>query len=306
MPDVLDIIAPRTSRRFPRRAVDSNLEQAPAVCDAKELYLQSVRFLSRENVQTNWPRIVLQNVAIGSEPEGAFRHFGRGATHSEFAPREFRWFEGSIEQREDEDWFQFSTGTGETVEVDVKPDAELIPHVSVFNSTERAIESEHQPNALRAIRVFSAGGQRAVVQFWRRLEKKQLSHEAIRAVVEAFEEAIEPEPAQQATSVASKRANSFVNRAQRLESHGQIDAALDMIYDSVDELMRNGEFARLDSILESILITELSVDILLGVLTATLPARNRVPSRSKLFGEIDLLLKERGEFEEGLLTGLEG
>lgn len=49
-----------------------------------------------------------------------------------------------------------------------------------------------------------------------------------------------------------------------------------------------------------------SVDVLLGILTATLPASSRLASRSKLFGQIAETLEKRGEYEEGLLTGLEG
>jgi hypothetical protein len=87
---------------------------------------------------------------------------------------------------------------------------------------------------------------------------------------------------------------------------GKTSAALDLIYDSVDDLLRKGNFDQLDSMLAAFPIAELSVDMLLGILTATLPAKSRLPSRGKLFKEIEKTLKERNELEEGLLTGLEG
>lgn len=101
-------------------------------------------------------------------------------------------------------------------------------------------------------------------------------------------------------------AETFVQRARRLDKGGHTAVALDLIYDSVDELMQNTEFPRLDSILATVRASDHSVDVLLGILTATLPARSHLPSRVKLFKDIEKTLRERGEYEEGLLTGLEG
>jgi hypothetical protein len=101
-------------------------------------------------------------------------------------------------------------------------------------------------------------------------------------------------------------AETFVQRAQRLDKGGHSDAALDLIYDSVDELMQKEDFPKLDSILAKVRASDHSVDVLLGILTATLPARNRLRLRAKLFKDIERLLRERGEYEQGLLTGLEG
>jgi len=80
---------------------------------------------------------------------------------------------------------------------------------------------------------------------------------------------------------------------------------LDLIYDSVDELMRQGEFQQLDALLAGLPVAEMSVDVLLGYLTASLPARSRLPSRNALYAKTEQTLKERGELEAGLLHGLE-
>lgn len=103
----------------------------------------------------------------------------------------------------------------------------------------------------------------------------------------------------------SRTDNSFIIRATELDARGHTDAALDLIYDSVDKLMRDGQFPTLDSILSGVPVAELTVDILLGLLTATLPARNRLHSRNPLFRQIEQTLKNRGQLEPGLLTGLE-
>lgn len=102
------------------------------------------------------------------------------------------------------------------------------------------------------------------------------------------------------------RSTDFMQRAVRLDEKGHTDAALDLIYDSVDELMRKGEMALLDGVLTKLEPAGLSVDLLLGILTATLPARTRLPARRSLFPRAERILKDRGEYQEGLWTGLEG
>jgi hypothetical protein len=94
-------------------------------------------------------------------------------------------------------------------------------------------------------------------------------------------------------------------RASRLERAGHRNAAMDLLYDKSDELMRTGQFEGLDMILQRLHAGELPVDVLLGLLTATLPAKSRLPSRAEFFTATERILRERGEYEEGLLTGLE-
>ena len=96
-----------------------------------------------------------------------------------------------------------------------------------------------------------------------------------------------------------------MERAARLEKMGHTDFALDLLYDTVDELLRGQEFPRLDSILAHLEPQRYSVDILLGILTATLPARSRLPSRPNLVRESERLLRDRGDYEHGLLAGLQ-
>jgi hypothetical protein len=98
---------------------------------------------------------------------------------------------------------------------------------------------------------------------------------------------------------------SFLFRAQRLDQRGRTEAALDLIYDSIDESMRKNELKALDAVLANAPRADLSTDLLLGLLTATLPAKNRLPSRPTLFRDTEAVLRNRGEYEEGLLTGLE-
>jgi Arc/MetJ-type ribon-helix-helix transcriptional regulator len=97
---------------------------------------------------------------------------------------------------------------------------------------------------------------------------------------------------------------SFVLRANELARAGERSRAMDMLYDKIDELMRSGQLERLDDLLKGVREEELSADVLLGLLTATLPARNRLPSRAKVLRETERILRARCEFQEGLLAGL--
>jgi hypothetical protein len=97
---------------------------------------------------------------------------------------------------------------------------------------------------------------------------------------------------------------SFLNHARRLADRGHIDAALDIIYDQVDEMLLAGKFDDVDHLLGGIDVGMLSVDLLIGILTATLPARQRLANRPLFYARVEQALTERGELKTGLLEGL--
>lgn len=108
-----------------------------------------------------------------------------------------------------------------------------------------------------------------------------------------------------ATASSASSACSWLDGARRLDRQEQTDAALDLLYDNVDELLRGGRFAELGRLLDAVQTAEYSADLLLGLLTATLPARSRLPARAAFFERVQRTLQQRGELESGLLTGLE-
>lgn len=99
-------------------------------------------------------------------------------------------------------------------------------------------------------------------------------------------------------------AESLIDRADRLDRQGHTDLALDLIYDSTDQLMRAGAFSELDTLLATTSPDTHSLDLLLGVLTATLPAKSRLPTRSIFLAKVEATLRQRGDYEDGLLAGL--
>lgn len=99
-------------------------------------------------------------------------------------------------------------------------------------------------------------------------------------------------------------AESPIDRADRLDRQGHTDLALDLIYESTDRFMRAGAFSELDALLATTSPDTLSLDLLLGVLTATLPAKSRLPTRDSFLAKVEETLRGRGEYEDGLLAGL--
>ena len=98
---------------------------------------------------------------------------------------------------------------------------------------------------------------------------------------------------------------AFVDHARRLDQLGQTDAALDLIFSQVDELLVAGDYQRVDVLLASVPANELSMDLLLGLLAVTLPARSRLTQRATFYSTVEMVLRERGHLKEGLLAGLE-
>lgn len=97
----------------------------------------------------------------------------------------------------------------------------------------------------------------------------------------------------------------FLDDAIALERQGNVRASLATIYRRVDELMREGMLKDLDDEITSVRAEDIGTDVLLGLLTATLPAKRKLPSRPQLFRNTLRLLKTRGDFEPGVLDGLE-
>lgn len=100
-------------------------------------------------------------------------------------------------------------------------------------------------------------------------------------------------------------ADFFLEPVRQLERRGHVDAALDVLYDRIDDQLKRKQFGVTDTLLRQAKVDLLSPDVILGILTATLPARSKLPSRAKFFAEAEASLKARGEWENGLLAGLE-
>lgn len=94
-------------------------------------------------------------------------------------------------------------------------------------------------------------------------------------------------------------------RVARLEKAGKSDAAWDLVFNEVDALFYSGDFAAVDKALLNISVNSSSADLLVSLLTATLPGKGRLSARKAFYSSVELSLKKRGEYEDGLLRGLE-
>lgn len=96
----------------------------------------------------------------------------------------------------------------------------------------------------------------------------------------------------------------LVARTQTLERLGDTAAALDLVYDCVDDLMHSQQFALMACYLLEVEVTSCSVDVLLALLTATLPAKQKIGARTEFARRVESELIGRGEDAAELLAGL--
>lgn len=98
---------------------------------------------------------------------------------------------------------------------------------------------------------------------------------------------------------------AFLDLARRLDKSGQTDAALDIVFDQIDELLLAGKFSQVNRLFVDIATEVYSVELLLGILTVTLPAKNQLQDRAEFYKRTAQTLQSRGELQEGLLVGLD-
>ena len=105
--------------------------------------------------------------------------------------------------------------------------------------------------------------------------------------------------------VGDTDATDFLARADRLDRLGRTDSALDLIYSHIDEMLLAGNFTEVDNRLVSAKCNVYSVDVLLALLTITYAAKRRLPHRQEFYARVERSIRERDEWEEWLLYGLE-
>lgn len=72
------------------------------------------------------------------------------------------------------------------------------------------------------------------------------------------------------------------------------DAELDELYDKVDDLLDEGKFSELDTLISELDISKFGTFIMLGWLTLTLVAKDHLPSRAGLVRRCEARLQELG------------
>lgn len=80
---------------------------------------------------------------------------------------------------------------------------------------------------------------------------------------------------------------------------------LDKIYDKIDGLMEAGKLEDLDRMFVGVNLKETDLDLLLGLLTASLSVKSKLPSRPAFFKAVAERCIELGETDPKILQGLE-
>jgi hypothetical protein len=96
----------------------------------------------------------------------------------------------------------------------------------------------------------------------------------------------------------------FWSEAVSLVASGRRDAALDKIYDGVDNLMRQGSVDRLDALMGLMDPKTTDLDLAIGLLSASIPVRDKLNGRAILLSKVEQVLLQRGEDPSSELIGL--
>lgn len=96
--------------------------------------------------------------------------------------------------------------------------------------------------------------------------------------------------------------SSFVDNANNLFAEDKIDTALDLIYDSVNDLQMAGKWDQLDSIINNIDVSSTSSSILLGLLCTCQCSMSKLPSIRKYALAAIAVMEARPDFDKRSLV----
>jgi hypothetical protein len=98
---------------------------------------------------------------------------------------------------------------------------------------------------------------------------------------------------------------SWIDASIALWESGKTTESLDVIFDFIDDLLLASKFEECDSALAKLPVGRLSNAQMVTLLTATAPAKDRLPARSTLFANCKNEIHARGADAENLLVGLD-
>ena len=96
----------------------------------------------------------------------------------------------------------------------------------------------------------------------------------------------------------------WMQQAVALAEGGRIDAALDVLFDAIDDPEIGGRFEEVNALLVDPSTAQLHTDLLIGMLVTTLPCKSKLPARPAYCEAVRLVLIERHEDVDALLDGL--
>jgi len=105
----------------------------------------------------------------------------------------------------------------------------------------------------------------------------------------------------------SRFPSAFVQALVAFARTGDIDSGLELMFDSLDDQICDGQFMDANRTLRLVNVQQLPVEFLIGLLTVTLRDKDKLTHRPSFFNEVSALLVGRmGQVESSkLLQGLE-
>lgn len=103
---------------------------------------------------------------------------------------------------------------------------------------------------------------------------------------------------------ASDELPNWLKTAIDLDARDETMPAMDLLFDHVDRLLVASDLNEVNRIITLVPLEGPSLSFLMGVLTITLPAADRLPDRSKFFSRLHRLCKAMGRDPVKLLDGL--
>lgn len=103
----------------------------------------------------------------------------------------------------------------------------------------------------------------------------------------------------------------FINKIKSelniLQKAGDIEISLDYVFNTIDDLLIEGQFDLCNSLLDNIEIKELDINILIGILTITSEFKEKLYIRESFFQKVQDFIYDIYSFEEAeqILAGLE-
>ncbi len=97
---------------------------------------------------------------------------------------------------------------------------------------------------------------------------------------------------------------AIIEQVLHLERENRPDAALDRLFAYIDNLLSDGQFIEVDEILQDTNVSEISMDIILGIATITLAAKDELRNRESFMTKAVEESNKRQEDTKELFYGL--
>jgi hypothetical protein len=90
-----------------------------------------------------------------------------------------------------------------------------------------------------------------------------------------------------------------------VDDEGITDKDLDDLYDTVERHLQEGEFTEIDALIRRLDVGNITLMALIGWLAVTLPAKDQLPARPKLFKDVEAKARAMRFYSDDWLRGLE-